>query len=816
MVGARRAIDIAYLELARGLLDHRRMSEIELGGGSLKHILETYVVGGRTKPVKGAGAKTVKALERVLGAAVPAELEEWIDVEGKGLPEPQDDRWMVSLELDVPDSVQQALARQPALVLAGLVAFGHEGSGDRAFVAVLPDPLGVAPVYRYDHEVGKLDDELGASIAEFLVATWVDDDHDDHKAIAKARKAFAAKVKQASADAGLAADALFERSQWLLGLLGGEPAFEFPAVLAKAPGLKTWKDEKSKLATDPQLAIYWMLAHLFLGNDEACAEAATAAAKSKGAWVKELAKAMQDFLAGKTRSPLKSLSGPKLAAMREVVAKNALPEQTGRKAVDDGEVRAHDDALKALAKSDPDRADAIQEYFRERDDDSPANHYPYKESLPDWLVAPAAAAYRAGLRVDLGHPRAHAGLTRGLAARADHPDARAVLITALGALAPDDRRLEYIVEALVERSEPEVVTAVRQAAYRWVELAPKIDAALAKREDSFTLNDVFANDDMLQPAVVAALERCDDEAERLAVAISDKNLSFRVRKTVAGMQCRVYGARGVTARLEPMMNLVGMFAEAEPDENQAVRMDTTTAVVLSEATLAVARLDPTAARAVFTKALAAKRFGPARTAAIAACFLPGVLLLDRDDATGRRWLERVLGARNGGEHIYGALIAAREARLTDAIPWIVPHAYASRLNTLMGQFAFLEAAARKTLAALGQSAPPFDEDDEFAQKVPVDQLGEALVRPDRFDKGGVLERMTEAKRPGTFVAPVAAFLEDRFRFSKHEDETHMTSDDLEVAIALLRAAGAPGKAELDRLAKLPEIGAWAKAMLKAK
>jgi hypothetical protein len=326
---------------------------------------------------------------------------------------------------------------------------------------------------------------------------------------------------------------------------------------------------------------------------------------------------------------------------------------------------------------------------------------------------------------------------------------------------------------------------------------------------------VFANDDMLQPAVVATLERCDEEAEKLALAISAAELSFRVRKTVAGMQCRVYGARGIKDRLEGMMNLVGMFAEAESDENEAVRLDATTVVALSEASLAVARLDPKGAGAAFKKVLAAKRFSSARAAGVIACVLPGILHLDRDDANGRKWLERVLGARNGDEQVYGALLAAREAKITEAVPWIVPHAYASRLNSMMAQYAFVEHTARKALAALGQAAPPpFDEEDEYARAVPVDQLGAALVRHDRYDNGAVLERMTEAKNPKQFVEPVGAFLEERFRFSKHEAESHVTSDDLAAAIELLRAAGAPGKAALDRLVKLPEIGAWAKEMIK--
>ena len=105
------------------------------------------------------------------------------------------------LELDIPDGVQQAIAKYPELLLAGLVVFGRDASGDTAFVSLLPHPLEVAPVHRYDHETGKLDGTLGDSIADMLVATWIDDEHADHKPTKKARKAFAARVEKALATA---------------------------------------------------------------------------------------------------------------------------------------------------------------------------------------------------------------------------------------------------------------------------------------------------------------------------------------------------------------------------------------------------------------------------------------------------------------------------------------------------------------------------------------------------------------------------------------------------------------------------------------
>lgn len=797
---------------------------VALGGGALKKLLEAYVVEEGSwkkhaaKLSAGEGAKTCKALAKALGHDIPAEVAEWLDAQGaKGLPELRDAGWMVGLSSKVPGSGEEALAKHALLLLVGLVPFGMDASGDQVFVSLRPHPLDVAEVYHFDHEVGQLDAKAGESIADFLVGTWVDEDHADHQAIAKERKAFAARAKKAHAgeDKHVRPLALWERAQWLFGLLEGEPAFEFPALLAKAAPLSAWNKEKASLAREPQLAVYWMLAHLFFGNDEAGKEAAAAAGRCKGTWIAELAKAFAAYFAGKTKSPVKALPAATIAKLRAVVAKNAGSALTGKKSGGDSEVSAHDDALKAMAKAHPDRATLIESYFRERAD-AAYHHFPYEALLPDWLVPGAAAAYRAGLRVDLGHPKAYAGLTRGLSARVDHPHARAVLIVAAQTLAPDDDRLEHVIPALVSCREPDAVAAVREAAWRWVEAAAGIDKVLAKRAKNNTLNDVFAKDDLLLPAVCAVLEPCDEESEKLALGITAKSLSFRVRGVVAGLQCRVYGKRGHADKLEPMTNLLltlDVEKGTKETEHQSVRIDLTAAVAYAEASLAIARLDPKGARKVFDKLLACKRFSDARTAAIAACLLPGILWLDREDKAGRLWLERVLGARNGGEHIYGALLAAREAKLDALVPSILPHAYSSQLNELMGQFAYLEQTARKTLEALGHPAPPFDEEDKFAEHVPEHQLGAALVRHDRYDKGGVLERMEKLERPEPFAPALGAFLTDRLRFSKHEDESHITSDDLTKAIELLRQAGAAGKAELATLKKLPELGAWAKELL---
>ncbi len=792
------------------------ITEKQLTGGALADVLGTIAVPQKAwakhvNRLTREGNKTRGALEAALGHAVPGEVAEWIDVAGpKGLPETHDSGWYLGLDVAVPEKgkAQEALKKQAVLLLMGMAPFGQDASGDQVWASLRPHPLGVCEVLLFNHENGELEEKEGESLADFVTSKWMDEE--DAKTAA-ARKAFARKAKKALAKRPkhLAPNALFTRAYWLLGLLAGEPAFRFAEHLSKAPGPSAWKKEKASLPKEPELALYWMLAHLLFGDDKACKEAAALAKKSKGYVVTELAQAFEAFFAGKRKSPLDVWSPADLERMRALVSKNTRSR-------DDG-VAAHDKALKELAKTDAKKAKLITEYFSERTGEH-YNQYPYKATLPEWLVPAAAAAFRSGLGVDLGHPKAFAGVTRAVAESVAHPDALAALIEAIRTLAPDDARLEYVVAALVESTEPSAREAVRAAAWRWLDVAATIDERLKKRQSRNTLDDMFAKDDLLQPAVHAVLAACDEEAEKLAVAISDKGLSFRVLKTTVGRVFRVYGKRGLVDRVERMERLLALLDEVpggQDPEEPGVRLDMTASVAMAEASLAIARLAPERARELFTSALARPRKTPVREAGVAACLLPGILALDKESAEGLRWLERVLGARSGPPWLYGALVAAQGAlpNQEQVVRWVTPHAYTAQLNTIHGEFAELEQVARETLEILGKPAPPYDEDTNFAHDVPETELGPALLRRDKHDAGAVLERITEAKREEADAAWIGAWLEDFLRFSRYEPESHFTSSDVRTAIAMLQVAGDPGKHELARLVALAEIGHWAVEML---
>ena len=302
----------------------------DLSGGGLAKLLPSVVVPDKAwakhvaKLGKGAGKKTCKAFSEALGHDVPDEIAEWLDLEGKrGIPEPHDSGWWIGLDAAVPEKgtagAHKALAKQPLLLLTGLAPFGADASGDQVWVSLRPHPLGVAEVYLFNHENGEVEEKEGESIADFIVSKWVsadDPDDDDarpgwigkeHKKVAAAQKAFAAQTKKALAkrEKHLAPDALWKRSHWLFGLLAGEPAFRFPQHLALAPSLASYRREKPTLAKQPQLALYWILAHLFFGNDDACREAATLARTSKVRVVAELAASVISFLDVKRKPPFK-------------------------------------------------------------------------------------------------------------------------------------------------------------------------------------------------------------------------------------------------------------------------------------------------------------------------------------------------------------------------------------------------------------------------------------------------------------------------------------------------------------------------------
>lgn len=89
---------------------------------------------------------------------------------------------------------------------------------------------------------------------------------------------------------------LRHRSFWLSGHPGGDPYPGFARELGSAPAITDWEVETTLFARAPWLAAYWMLAHLYLGNDHAAARTAQMALRSRGEVIAELARHVQRIL----------------------------------------------------------------------------------------------------------------------------------------------------------------------------------------------------------------------------------------------------------------------------------------------------------------------------------------------------------------------------------------------------------------------------------------------------------------------------------------------------------------------------------------
>ena len=257
-----------------------------LDGGSLQAVMAASMFadpGARTrfeKASKKADAKPLAAWNKAFGWTPPKELAEWEGVKGayRKLVMEISDVWMLGGTLAVKPAPIETLMTGDGVMtlLTGLVHFGDDPSGDGCFVSTLPSPDGLARIHVYDHETGELGSEY-RSLAQFVFENWNE---------AAKRDRAAPKKLPVERDPR----ALFARMKWLWGLPLGEPMYGFAEDIANAPDFATWEKEKKLLATTPVLANYWMLAHYFLGNHAACAEAVAIGKKAPGTYTPALAK----------------------------------------------------------------------------------------------------------------------------------------------------------------------------------------------------------------------------------------------------------------------------------------------------------------------------------------------------------------------------------------------------------------------------------------------------------------------------------------------------------------------------------------------
>ncbi|WP_243401701.1 hypothetical protein [Leptospira ellisii] len=208
-------------------------------------------------------------------------------------------------------------------LFTGVAHFGSDGGGDSCWVNLFPHTEGSAEVHRYNHEIGELEDEPFFSISHFVASNWsadreeYEDDYEDEEEDEETPEPILGSalpnsvLKQYETDANKKYDKrpfytksldLFERSSWLLGHSYGDPAFAYAEKLASAPKFKDWEAEKKSLERSHPLAAYWILAHYFMKNENACREACAIAKKLPGKILPALAKSVLSVLDGKSDS----------------------------------------------------------------------------------------------------------------------------------------------------------------------------------------------------------------------------------------------------------------------------------------------------------------------------------------------------------------------------------------------------------------------------------------------------------------------------------------------------------------------------------
>jgi hypothetical protein len=309
-------------------------------GGHLAAVVAETMLGpkDRAKLTKARGERACDAFEAHFGWRPAKELDEWAAIGGAYAKVSRlvSDVWMLRPRpLDVPKRpppVAKTINDGELIftLLTGLRVFGRDPSGDSCFVSTLPSATDRAEVYVMDHENGELDGAHAASIASFVAANFAPPGEEDEDPPGRGpAKAFIRRWEKSLGKRAVASSprALFHRAKWMLELPSGETGWAFAQRLGGAPTFATWVKERGLVVKHPVLASYWMLAHYFLGNADACRDASALGATCAGHVVPGLAAIVSALVDDPARAKLGRLTPEVLAELREATAKNCDPAQ---------------------------------------------------------------------------------------------------------------------------------------------------------------------------------------------------------------------------------------------------------------------------------------------------------------------------------------------------------------------------------------------------------------------------------------------------------------------------------------------------------
>jgi len=384
-------------------------------------------------------------------------------------------------------------------ILTGLEMFGSDPCGDSCFIDTLPNPFDTTQVLVYDHETGEPSGYTAFSIADFVSDKWslsydyeteeeTEKNTDDINKIIKIFNKEAEKTGQKRLYYNTPIE-LFKRVHWLLGHPTGEPTYEFASKLSDAPKFADWEKEKKLITTVPVLANYWLFAHYFMGNNNACTELIPLAKQSKSLVTKKLAEIIENLIKKPKKAKLGNLNSKDLSKLLNETRKNCLPEHLEperrselqkergedkikklsagefKKRIKEGldpftlieefpeDVAMHDKVLKIIGEQDEQFEKLVDRYLKQKSGDA-YDKWPYNsKDLDTRLSLPVSAAFISGLKYDESHKLANAGITRTLG-KFDDDNAMNAYHEALKKLNPDDERIEYLLKDLEKSKHP--------------------------------------------------------------------------------------------------------------------------------------------------------------------------------------------------------------------------------------------------------------------------------------------------------------------------------------------------------------------------
>jgi hypothetical protein len=401
-------------------------------------------------------------------------------------------------------------------------------------------------------------------------------------------------------------------------------------------------------------------------------------------------------------------------------------------------------------------------------------------------------------------------------AHADDDEAMRAFGEALDKLDGADARLEYVIEALRTSSHPRAPEVLERGAHRFFATLEGAAKRLAKKDaQGPTLDNIFSVETHLVQALHILLRRRDARALALASKTHGHTTGLRLFGTCIGHALRVsarFGDRASIPRARAYLDrALTHLAEVES-------VDDAVALNATEASLALAKLEPAETEAYLLAAFDQKREYPDADLGARAVILAGLLQLRPNDPALLAWLERFLGDRSGSMRVYACLRAVEEGKIGPAAPWALPHLYGRRTSLTgkqTGYWLFAE-TARDALAALGEArAPAFDDTDAFAIRVANEDLAAALGHPERHYRSNVFEKIRVKKVTGPPVIRAARdVLADLYRWSSDEHTRVSAADDArKEGVRALFLQGPQAAEAFGELIELPHIAADDRTLL---